>query len=252
MNKLCTKAPRVQPLWACFPIFKLDLMKTFSLLGTVAPLLFLLSSCFEWHERMQLNEDGSGTYQVVIDMSSAKTVLDTAQQHRPDSAQEALFKQQLATAFRQGAAQLNELEGISEGKPLYDTEAYRFGLTFRFRNLSALNQALSFLAKTEEPRVFFRKKRKDLIREPVFPFRTLALMPHPEQTQAEAEQGQALRNDLLKTADYVFALHAPRQRIKRFRNKRAQQQGETKLTLRLPLTALLEDATLLKQEVRIK
>lgn len=216
------------------------------------PMVLLLTSCFEWHERMQLNEDGSGTYQIIIDMSPAQTILDTAQHYRPDSAQEARFRQQLSTAFRQRAAQLNELEGISGGKSLYEPEAHRLGLHFRFVRLSALNRALSFLANTEQPLVFFRKDRKDLIREPVFPFRELATALRPEQTIEEAQQVQALRADLIQTAHYIFALHAPEQRIKRFRNPRAEQAGRTKLALRLPLADLLDDLTLLKQEIRIK
>lgn len=226
-------------------------MKRFSFRLFGILLSFFLTGCFEWHETMHLEADGSGTYQLLIDLSPSKILLDTSRQYQPDSTRFTMFAEDVYQAFRDGSAQLSELNGISVAKPTYKPEQYQFGLSFHFADLDALNHALNYLAKTEEKAIFFRADKKYLYRTQHFPFEKFLRMKRAEQSDQDAQNSQKLREDMIQEARFAFSLRAAK-RIQRYKNDKYKKIDKHNLKLEAPLRQIIQDPGLLRQEIRLK
>ncbi len=211
-----------------------------------------LTSCFEWHEKMYYDEnDGSGSYEIQLSLLTSKGILNDSTKNQPDSIQRATYAKELKQAFRDGAAQLNELEGISEAKPIFDRSNYQFGFKFNYQSIRTLNQALNHLANTDQPAVYFSIEKRRLVRAGVFPFSSLVNNIRPEQPDVAVRQSQKIREELLANAQFSFEFET-NGRIRKFENEAYQEINEQQLKLSLPLPQVLEDAQPLYQSMRIK
>ncbi|MEO1383161.1 MAG: hypothetical protein AAFV78_08025 [Bacteroidota bacterium] len=126
----------------------------------IAILSLLLSSCLTIEERYTCNKDGSGVMEYIVDMSELKDMLpDPEEGESPVGESDGPNEDSLA---------LESIQGIDQIQPLKDNENYRFGISFHFANLQALNEALNTILADElnegEYHTFFTKEGGQITR----------------------------------------------------------------------------------------
>ncbi|MGF1534135.1 MAG: hypothetical protein ACFCUI_10550 [Bernardetiaceae bacterium] len=171
--------------------------------------LWACTGCFEIREEVKMSEDGSGNYAFLLDMSESKTLLAQNAEAQPDSIQQNNFLADIQDALTQLQNQLHQMEGIREANIVHEPINYRFGFSFRFDDLTQLNQALSTITQQPEPVAFYRHDKKNFHRLPLFAFRDLIYRERPEQSDDDRQQMLATRTRLMAQAKYVFVFHNP-------------------------------------------
>ena len=118
------------------------------------PLAFLLTSCFEFKEKVEFNSDGSGSFQFTIDMGQIKQMLqmmesmageDEGEEGAEGEAAEEEKEDPMADMnkeFEDIIARLENIDGITNIKGIDDDEDFVFGYSFDFSNVGALNKAM--------------------------------------------------------------------------------------------------------------
>jgi len=102
----------------------------------------LLSSCFEIEEQITFNNNGSGSYSFVLDMAEMKVMFE-AMGSSVDELEESPG-QSFVNDFNKDQRPLIEgVPGISNIQAINDEEAYKFGYSFDFTNVQALNGGLN-------------------------------------------------------------------------------------------------------------
>lgn len=119
-----------------------------------------LSSCLHIIEEINLNKNGSGTYSMTLDMSEMKSMMEMMKGMGGDSLSAASgddnSMSQMGNQLSSVGATIKGVQGISNVKELNDTTNLKFGYTFDFADVNALNRALKiinkdkFESKTEE------------------------------------------------------------------------------------------------------
>ena len=196
-------------------------------------LLFLFTSCFEVREEIDLKNDGSGTYQMILDMSKSKNMLDIAvKMAEADEKMQTIGNPftDVDSAFVKGAQSLNSMEGISNAKGTYDKQNYIFITKFDFKNIDALNDALNELNKRKSPDLesfpaTFRLEKKTFERTNTFYMRELTNFS--EQVNGD-EQKLAQMQAILKTATYTSIIRITEGKIKKFSNEKAVLSNDKK------------------------
>lgn len=199
--------------------------------------LILLTSCFEVREEIDLKNDGSGTYQMVLDLSKSKSMLDVAMKMTESDEKMQATGNPFAdvdSAFVKGAQSLNGMEGITNAKGAYDRQNYIFVTKFDFKNIDALNDALNEMNKRKYPElesfpVTYKFEKKVFERTNHFHIKDLANFS--EQAGGD-EQKLAQVQAVMKTATYTCLIRTPEGKIKKFSNQKAVL-SEDKKELRL-------------------
>jgi hypothetical protein len=127
-----------------------NLLLTALAIGSVA-----LTGCLHIIEEVTFKEKGNGHYAMTIDMSELKSMMDMLKAIAPDSTDsetpdpeaEENSVPELGKEIGDLAYALKSVEGISNVKPLNDTSTYRFGYSFDFASVAALNRALEAINK---------------------------------------------------------------------------------------------------------
>jgi hypothetical protein len=128
----------------------------------------MLTGCLHIIEEVTLSSSGSGTYQMVVDMSELKGMMDMMKgmgenmpsensdsttiggegDYTPPAAGEDENPMgNIGEEFSGVASSLDGIPGISNVVAINDTAAYKFGYTFEFADISALNRALKVIGK---------------------------------------------------------------------------------------------------------
>jgi hypothetical protein len=129
-------------------IIQYKFMKKTLLPGLLLTML-LLSGCFNITDEIFLEKDGSGRYSTVIDMSKLKEMLDMVKTMMPDTAQGQNNELKDLDSLQNMWKDLENIPGISEVKR-QKNDKYVISVSFRFTNISALNDAMSRRAKKED------------------------------------------------------------------------------------------------------
>jgi hypothetical protein len=220
--------------------------------------LFLLTSCFEVREEIDLKTDGSGTYQIVLDMSKSKNMLDIALKMAENDEKMQASGNPLAdvdSAFIKGAQSLNGMEGISNAKGTYDKQTYVFITKFDFKNIDALNDALNEMNKRKYPElesfpVIYKFDKKTFERTTHFYLKDLTNFS--EQAGGD-EQKIAQVQAVMKTAVYSSVIRTPEGKIKKFTNNKAILSADKKeLRLSANLQEISEGKISLANVLKIK
>jgi len=114
---------------------------TISLLGIAAILSF--PSCFEIVEEVNLNEDGSGTFNFTINMSQSKLNINSLFLLDTINGKPMPKKEDLARAFDKVEKTLNEDKDISNVAVKKNWDDYIFSVSGNFVNVDALNKAIN-------------------------------------------------------------------------------------------------------------
>jgi hypothetical protein len=169
------------------------------------PLLLLavaglsLSGCLHIVEEVTFRNNGSGSYQMVLDMSEVKGMLDMfqgmGQESEGDSTavaedQPALGADnpmgQLGNEISSVAQSLKGVAGLTNVVEINDTAAFKFGYAFDFSSVDALNKALRIISK----------EKYDAKTEEVFKFKGKSF-----ERLASADLGQEIKKALSETTE---------------------------------------------------
>jgi len=114
-------------------------MKKLSLLGVSIALLFL-TGCITIIERYKINADGSGTMEYLIDMSEMYEMMASFSDstEKPETAE-------IDKSMREALPILNTIDGITNVELTGDISRYIAGVKFDFKDVKALNKALSIV-----------------------------------------------------------------------------------------------------------
>ncbi len=114
-----------------------------------------LVSCFEIKENIHINDDGSGSYSFLMDLSQMKPLFAMSrnlQRSMSDTSARIKTSAPMPNPMLQMRVKLDELQsklqavaGISEYKTICDTTAFMIGATYSFANIEALNNSINVL-----------------------------------------------------------------------------------------------------------
>jgi hypothetical protein len=119
-------------------------LKVLSYLLTVFA-LFGLTGCFELEEKAHFNKDGSGNYQFTIDLAKLGSFINMmeALDQNYDNKEESTPKDEIKEGFEKSKSELSGIKGISNVTAIEDEENFRFGFSFDFKDINALNAGMN-------------------------------------------------------------------------------------------------------------
>jgi hypothetical protein len=106
----------------------------------------MLTSCFDILEEVTYHKDGSGEFKYVFDMSGLKPMMDMVA--AMDTTGE-MSMDTLSSISREFSQKVEGLSGITDIQEIKDEDAFKYGVSFKFSNLDALNAAVNQI--TEGP-----------------------------------------------------------------------------------------------------
>lgn len=124
--------------------------------------LFFCTSCIQIEEYVKFNRDGSGTFQMVIDMSQMKSMMDMMMSMSDEEAEMEDPFADLEDDFEDEKETLESIPGVSNARVVKDSDTYRIGIGFDFEDITALNAGMNKVFEDEEKNsraVFFTKSR---------------------------------------------------------------------------------------------
>ncbi|HMX41240.1 MAG TPA: hypothetical protein PKD78_12965, partial [Saprospiraceae bacterium] len=113
-----------------------------------------ITGCLHIVEEVTFKDKGSGQYALTLDMSEVKGMMDMLNTMPADStgggapaAQQDNSMTQMGQEISGVATTLKGIEGITNVVELNDTAAFKFGYSFDFADVAALNRALKIVNK---------------------------------------------------------------------------------------------------------
>jgi hypothetical protein len=110
---------------------------------------FLFQSCFELVEQVQLNKDGSGNFQLTLNLSQSKTKLNSIMKLASINGHPVPTKAEINTQLRDIETMLKKTDGISNVKTSIDFENYICVVSYSFLNVTQLNQSVKNIGLKE-------------------------------------------------------------------------------------------------------
>ena len=114
--------------------------------------LFLFQSCFEIIEQVFIKNDGSGNFQLVLNMSKSKTKLNSIMKMKTVNGHEVPSKNEITQKVADAANSIKKTVGISNVKTKLDFDNYIFTLTCTFAKVGSLNAAVKNIGEKENPK----------------------------------------------------------------------------------------------------
>ena len=117
-------------------------------------LLLSLSSCFDFIEELNLNDDGSGSMTLTINLSKSKTkvaslmLLDSVNGHKIPS------KEDIETALDEAVSYLEKETGISKVIKKADYDNYIFSISYHFTSVNSVNDIVTELLDKQKIKPF--------------------------------------------------------------------------------------------------
>jgi len=102
--------------------------------------VLFLSGCINITEEVFLEKDGSGKYQMTLDMEKMQEMLDMFKSFSPDSTQSKDLDMASMDSIQNSMGDIASVPGISEFKKEKKGNTYEF--SFRFKDVKALNDAM--------------------------------------------------------------------------------------------------------------
>ncbi len=121
------------------------------------PLLFL-TSCFDIIEEVNLHDDGSGIFNLTVNMSQSRAklfsmlLLDSVQGHKVPK------REEIKARLNELAAAARKTEGIKEVKIVQDFDNFVFSFHCLFSDLNSLNHLIEEIKKTHNADEFLNSE----------------------------------------------------------------------------------------------
>lgn len=223
--------------------------------------LFCLSGCFEIREEVSVSKEGAGSYTFVMDFSANRQLLQMLldagenEQINPFGAEGNPFHQ-VDSLFAAGADKLATTPGISQVFSIKDDRNFQYGLKFDFRDVGALNMALSEMQYSNTPKPVYQDyylfERKRLKKTDKFNLRALVGQINPDK---DAERlGEKLHKKMQQMYANIAYKHIIRfRRVKKFTNEAYQLSADkTTLTFSKTLEELQAGNIDIANEIKFK
>lgn len=98
-------------------------------------------------EHLDFRKDGSGTYKITLDLIKSRRILKIIDKLDKNNQNAQVF---LYNAFTETCEKISRIHGITNANLTYDTHMTEFSISFEFKNLRALNRALSTISKMDD------------------------------------------------------------------------------------------------------
>lgn len=216
----------------------------------VAAAALLLTSCLDIVEEVTLNKDGSGKYQMSMDMSEMMQMMMT---YMPDSIKETMDEKDmmdsLATMSNSQEMDsvvevLEAIEGISNAENRM--EGFVMIISYDFTNIESLNLASSqgaFTAKQGIKPASYTWKKGRFGRT----YNTAEL-----GGDDETEEAMAMAKMMMQDATFTTVYNFPG-KVKKFSNEDAQlENGKRTIRLTTSFGEILDDPALMSNEIQFK
>ncbi|MFN5235734.1 MAG: hypothetical protein ACK5FV_01035 [Bacteroidota bacterium] len=215
------------------------MLKTRNFLIPVLLLAFsMLTGCLHIIEEVTLSSKGSGTYQMVVDMSELKGMMDMMKgmgENMPGEESDSTIiggegdytppateadenpMGNIGEEFSGVAGSLEGIPGISNVIAINDTAAYKFGYSFDFIDITALNRALKVIGKEK-----YDTKTEETFRYSGKNFERLGvgdLGGEIKKTLSESEEVDESQMDMMK----MFFADMSYQQIYRFTDRKIKK-----------------------------
>lgn len=107
--------------------------------------LFLLTSCFDILDKVNLKADGSGEYSLILNASKSKTRLASISKMETINGKKVPKKSEIEAKINEAAKIFRTTPGISNVKTTLDFENYIIKLSCNFRKIEDINAGLAQL-----------------------------------------------------------------------------------------------------------
>lgn len=118
------------------------------------PVLFscilMLQSCFEIVEQVFIKEDGSGTFELVLNMSKSKTKINSIMKMKKVNGHDVPGKEEIAKKVNDLEKTIRQTPGISNVKTSLDFDNYIATLSCSFNKVNGLNAAVKNIGNKEK------------------------------------------------------------------------------------------------------
>lgn len=107
--------------------------------------LFILTSCFDIIEKINVKNDGSGTYHLILNASKSKTRLESISKMENFNGRKIPKKAEIQSKINEAASIFKNTKGLSQVNVSYDFDNYIIKLSCNFQNIENINAGLSNL-----------------------------------------------------------------------------------------------------------
>ena len=114
-------------------------------------ILITFQSCFEIIEQVFLKADGSGNFQLVLNMSKSKTRLNSIIKMKTINGHDVPSKEEIKSKVADIEKTLSKTAGISNIKTTIDFDNYIMGITCNFNKVTQINNAVKNIYLKENP-----------------------------------------------------------------------------------------------------
>lgn len=111
-------------------------------LSLLIGLLFICSGCIELIEETTVHEDGTGTYQLTINMSGSTTRINSMMALDSIDGKKVPSKEEMQHKLKTYTSQFNQYKGISNASSSLNTEKWILKLSCDFSSLTNLRNAI--------------------------------------------------------------------------------------------------------------
>ena len=115
-------------------------------------ILITFQSCFEIIEQVFLKADGSGDFQLVLNMSKSKTRLNSIIKMKTINGHDVPSKEDIRSKIADIEKTLSKTAGISNVKSTIDFDNYIMGVTCNFNKVTQINNAVKNIYLKESPK----------------------------------------------------------------------------------------------------
>ncbi len=222
-------------------------------LTIMAALAVFCTSCLNMGEEITLNEDGSGSYVLFLDLDKA---IDMMMSMAPDSVKETMTKEQMVDSLMAGMGskmgedlelmdeKMGNVEGVSNLGT--ETEGAIMRFKFDFENIDALNngiQAMGFTEKQGLKPSYFAYKKGLLDRQFVDGLGDGGM-------DEEGEGMEDMMKMMFKDATYTVIYNLPG-KVKKAKMNGAEVSGNT-VTQTLGFLEIMEDTDVMTGKIKFK
>lgn len=115
--------------------------------------LIFLQSCFEIIEQVSLKNDGSGNFQLVLNLSKSKTKINAIMKMKTVNGHDVPTKEQIQQKITTIEKIISQTVGISNVKTTVDFDNYITTLSCNFSKVSQLNNAIKNINDKESAKI---------------------------------------------------------------------------------------------------
>lgn len=160
--------------------------------------LFLLSSCFQLVEEINLKADGSGTLSITLNLSQSKDQVNKILKQDTILGRKIPSQADIMNRLNELKVNLEKNQGISNVSVVKDFQTYIIKVSCSFSNVKALNQAILQIWKT------YDKKAAENMEFISFSNQTLKRSFNPTLTGIKASYIPQQVKEVLGKADYLL------------------------------------------------